>query len=65
MSDIIGSLSAYDENIQKENEKIEQSETAKALTKKDPQHVKRGRMTKYIFSSICSDIYLSVDIIGF
>ncbi len=45
MSDIIGSLSAYDENIQKENEKIEQSETAKALTKKDPQHVKRGRMT--------------------
>ena len=45
MSDIIGSLSAYDNNSQKENENNSQSDTAKALIKKDEYGKKKGRMS--------------------
>jgi len=43
-TDLLGSLSAYDENIQKE-EKIENSDVAKSLMKKDGINKKSGRMT--------------------
>jgi hypothetical protein len=43
-ADLMGSLSAYDENVQKE-EKIESSDVAKSLIKKDGSNKKSGRMT--------------------